>query len=84
MSGAYSQGKFNCCLSQELSNEFKWEYSKLWFSILNKDGGRHETVWPELGCWKLIFCVGLYVTGQKWEAIMSGIQKTKWTNSEVI
>ena len=84
MSCAYSQGKFSCSLSQELSNEFRWDYSKLWFSILNKDKDGMRQHGQNLGVGNLYFLLACMVTGRTWEAIMSGIQKTKWTNSEVI
>jgi aarF domain-containing kinase len=84
MSGAYSQGKFICSVSQELSNEFRWEYSKLLLSILNKDKDGMRQHGQNLGVGNLYFLLPCMVTGRTWETIMSGIQKTKWTNSEVI
>jgi hypothetical protein len=69
---------------QELSNEFRWEYSKLWFSILNKDKKGMQQHSENLGVGNLYFLLACMVTGRTWETIMSGIQQTKWTNSEVI
>jgi len=69
-------------LYAELSNEFRWEYSKLWFSILNKDKDGMRQHGQNLGVGNLYFLLACMVTGRTWETIMSGIQKTKWTSSE--
>lgn len=69
-------------LYAELSNEFRWEYSKLWFSILNKDKKGMQQHSQNLGVGNLYFLLACMVTGRTWDTIMSGIQETKWTNSE--
>jgi aarF domain-containing kinase len=84
MTSACNRGSFNFPVLQELSNEFRWEYSKLWFSILNKDKEGMRQHSQNLGVGNLYFLLACMITGRTWDTIMSGIQKTKWTNSEVI
>ncbi|KAJ9578166.1 hypothetical protein L9F63_024973, partial [Diploptera punctata] len=59
-------------LYAELSNDFRWEYSKLWFSILNKDKEGMRQHSENLGVGNLYFLLACMITGRTWDAIMSG------------
>ncbi|XP_069697834.1 aarF domain-containing kinase 1 [Periplaneta americana] len=69
-------------LYADLSNDFRWEYSKLWFSILNKDKEGMRQHSQNLGVGNLYFLLACMVTGRTWDSIMAGIEKTKWSISE--
>ncbi|KAJ4441514.1 hypothetical protein ANN_11370 [Periplaneta americana] len=71
-------------LYADLSNDFRWEYSKLWFSILNKDKEGMRQHSQNLGVGNLYFLLACMVTGRTWDSIMAGIEKTKWSISEVM
>ncbi|KAJ9587302.1 hypothetical protein L9F63_019178, partial [Diploptera punctata] len=62
-------------LYAELSNDFRWEYSKLWFSILNKDKEGMRQHSENLGVGNLYFLLACMITGRTWDAIMSGINR---------
>lgn len=68
---------------QNLTNEFRYQYSKLWLSILNVDrkGMRYHT--GKLGIkgdlYPLFACM---LTGRPWESVIAGVTKTQQTSAE--
>ncbi|KAE8750039.1 hypothetical protein FOCC_FOCC003163 [Frankliniella occidentalis] len=69
-------------LYADLTNQFRWEYSKLWLSILNSDIDGMKTHSQNLGVgemWPLFACM---VSGRTWNTIMSGVDKVNFTDSE--
>lgn len=66
-----------------MTNNFRYEYSKLWLSILNVDrkGMRYHT--GKLGVkgdlYPLFACM---LTGRPWESVMAGIVKNKQNEAE--
>lgn len=69
-------------LYADLTNKFRWEYSKLWLSILNSDIEGMKTHSQNLGVgemWPLFACM---VSGRTWNTIMSGVDRVTFTDSE--
>ena len=69
-------------LYAELSNEFRWEYSKLWLAILNRDKIAMQRHCTNLGVDDMYGLLACMVSGRTWDTIMSGVQKTKYTKGE--
>lgn len=75
--------KFYFFQLQNLTNEFRYQYSKLWLSILNVDrkGMRYHT--GKLGIkgdlYPLFACM---LTGRPWESVVAGVTKTTPTSAE--
>ncbi|XP_058809966.1 aarF domain-containing kinase 1 [Phymastichus coffea] len=69
-------------LYAELSNEFRWEYSKLWLAILNSDKIAMQRHCDKLGVGDMYGLLACMVAGRTWDTLMSGIQKTKYTKGE--
>lgn len=69
-------------LYAELSNEFRWEYSKLWLAILNRDKVAMQRHCANLGVGDMYGLLACMVSGRTWDTIMSGVQKTKYTSGE--
>ncbi|KAM3964897.1 aarF domain containing kinase 1 [Aphomia sociella] len=70
-------------LYAQLTDKFRYHYSKLWLSILSRDREEMRIHSEELGIRKELY--GLFacmVTGRPWDSIMRGIQKTKPTSQE--
>ncbi|KAK2583727.1 hypothetical protein KPH14_009645 [Odynerus spinipes] len=65
-----------------LSNEFRWEYSKLWLAILNGDRNAMKTHCTNLGVGDLYGLLACMVSGRTWDTIMSGVQKTNYDKHE--
>uniref|UniRef100_A0A1B6MKA0 Protein kinase domain-containing protein n=1 Tax=Graphocephala atropunctata TaxID=36148 RepID=A0A1B6MKA0_9HEMI len=65
-----------------LTNEVRWEYSKLWLSILNKDKELMRQHCEKLGVGDLYAFFACMVSGRTWDAIESGLNKTKFTVRE--
>ncbi|XP_046669485.1 aarF domain-containing kinase 1 isoform X1 [Homalodisca vitripennis] len=65
-----------------LTNEVRWEYSKLWLSILNKDKELMRQHCDKLGVGDLYALFACMVSGRTWDAIESGLNKTKFTVKE--
>lgn len=70
-------------LYAELSNDFRYEYSQLWLSILKVDrtAMRHHSI--NLGIvgnlYGLFACM---ITGRPWESVLSGIDKVSHSQKE--
>ncbi|XP_011313329.1 uncharacterized aarF domain-containing protein kinase 1 [Fopius arisanus] len=69
-------------LYAELSDEFRWEYSKLWMSILNKDKEGMKRYCTDLGVDDLYGLLACMVSGRTWDTIMAGVERTKYTRGE--
>ncbi|KAG7204076.1 hypothetical protein KM043_001927, partial [Ampulex compressa] len=69
-------------LYANLSNDFRWEYSKLWLAILNGDKAAMQKHCHNLGVGDLYGVLACMVSGRTWNTIMSGVQKTKYNPSE--
>ncbi|XP_046426364.1 aarF domain-containing kinase 1 [Neodiprion fabricii] len=65
-----------------LSDQFRWEYAKLWLAILNGDRIQMRKYAETLGVGDLYGLLVCMVSGRSWDTIMAGIQKTKFTDSE--
>lgn len=69
-------------LYADLSNEFRWEYSKLWLAILDGDKAAMQTHCANLGVADLYGLLACMVSGRSWNTIMTGVQKTKYDMQE--
>lgn len=71
-------------LYANLSDKFRYEYSKLWLSILNVDRKSMRKHSEQLGIkgdlYGLFVCM---VTGRPWDTLMQGINKVKYSKEEV-
>lgn len=68
---------------QNLSDDFRWNYSKLWLSILYKDREGMKTYSENLGIRELYPLLVCMVTGRTWDSVNKGIDKVKYTKEEV-
>ncbi|CAD7089546.1 unnamed protein product [Hermetia illucens] len=70
-------------LYANLTDKFRYEYSKLWLSILRVDRNAMRLHATNLGIqdnlYGLLACM---VTGRSWDSILSGVDKTKYTSAE--
>lgn len=71
-------------LYQNLSNTFRYNYARLWMSILKKDikeiEERVKVFLDEKGIYYgLLACI---ITGRSWDAITNGIDRVKYTTNE--
>ncbi|CAK9809304.1 AarF domain-containing kinase 1 [Anthophora plagiata] len=69
-------------LYANLSNEFRWEYSKLWLAILDGNKAAMQTHCANLGVGDLYGLLACMVSGRSWDAITAGVQKTKYDMQE--
>lgn len=69
-------------LYAELSNEFRWEYSKLWLAILKGDKIAMQNHCTNLGVGDMYGLLACMVSGRSWDTIMSGVQKVKYSSKE--
>lgn len=71
-------------LYANLTNKFRYEYSKLWLSILNVDRNAMKKHSMNLGIkgdlYGLFACM---VTGRPWELVIQGIDKKRYSDDEV-
>ncbi|CAG5028468.1 unnamed protein product [Parnassius apollo] len=70
-------------LYAQLSEKFRYHYSKLWLSIIGRDRDEMKIHAEELGIPKDLY--GLFacmVTGRPWDVIMKGIDRTKPSSQE--
>lgn len=71
-------------LFQQLSDKFRYHYSKLWLSIIDRNREDMKFYAEKLGIrhelYGLFACI---VTGRPWDSIMRGIGTTKPTSAEV-
>lgn len=68
---------------QNLTDSFRYEYSKLWLSILNvdRDGMRRHcaALGVKRDLYPLFACM---LTGRTWETVIGGVQRQRHTSSE--
>lgn len=69
-------------LYADLTEEFRWNYSKFWLSILNKDFEGMKTHSEKLGIGKLYPILVCMVTGRTWDVVNEGIDKVKYSSEE--
>ncbi|XP_029048676.1 aarF domain-containing kinase 1 [Osmia bicornis bicornis] len=69
-------------LYANLSDEFRWEYSKLWLAILNGDKAAMQRHCAKLGVGDMYGLLACMVSGRSWNTIMSGVRKTKYDSVE--
>ncbi|KAL1455354.1 hypothetical protein WDU94_009454 [Cyamophila willieti] len=69
-------------LYASLTDDFRTEYAKLWLSILNKDKVAMKEHCTNLGVGDMYGLFVCMVSGRSWDAIESGIEKTKFTENE--
>lgn len=62
-------------LYANLSNEFRWEYSKLWLAIFDGNKTAMQTHCANLGVTDLYGLLACMVSGRSWNTIMAGVQK---------
>ncbi|XP_041980024.1 aarF domain-containing kinase 1 [Aricia agestis] len=70
-------------LYAQLTDKFRYHYSKLWLSIIARDKDQIKEHAEHLGIQKDLY--GLFacmVTGRPWDVIMKGIDRTKPSDSE--
>lgn len=73
-----------CCVTfQNLTNDFRITYSKLWLSILDADLEAIKHYGNQLGVGELYGLFACMVTGRSWDSITAGIDKKKRTAAEV-
>lgn len=76
-------GQFYFHQLQDLNNEFRYQYSKLWLSILSVDRNGMRTHTGKLGIrgdlYPLFACM---VTGRPWESVVAGVTKSTPTAAE--
>ncbi|XP_014215225.1 uncharacterized aarF domain-containing protein kinase 1 [Copidosoma floridanum] len=70
-------------LYAELSDQFRWEYSNLWLSILNKDRVAMRNYCNNLGVGSMFELLVCMISGRSWETIVGGVQKKMYTSSEL-
>jgi len=69
-------------LYADLSDQFRWDYSKLWLAILDSDRVAMKKYCSRLGGEDYYGLLSIMVSGRTWETIMSGVRKTRYDISE--
>ncbi|XP_034938430.1 aarF domain-containing kinase [Chelonus insularis] len=69
-------------LYAELSNEFRWSYSKLWLAILDRDKETMRKYCAALGVEDMYGLLACMVSGRTWDTIMAGVERTKYSSNE--
>lgn len=69
-------------LYANLSDEFRWSYSKLWLAIFNRDKDLMKKHCTELGVGDMYGLLACMVSGRTWDSILDGVEKKKYTNTE--
>lgn len=76
--------RYHLHLFQQLTEKFRYHYSKLWLSIISRNRDQIREHAEALGIQKELY--GLFacmVTGRPWDVILKGIDKTKPSSTEV-
>lgn len=71
--------------SQDLTDKFRYEYSKLWLSILkvDREGMRNHCL--NLGVSKDLYPLfACMLTGRPWNSVIGGIDRVKQSAKEVL
>ncbi|EEB15541.1 conserved hypothetical protein [Pediculus humanus corporis] len=69
-------------LYASLSEEFRWNYSKFWMSILKRDVEGMKVNSEKLGIGTLYPILVCMVTGRTWNSVTGGIDKIRYTEAE--
>lgn len=69
-------------LYAELTDKFRWSYSKLWLAIFDRNKELMKRHCTELGVGDMYGLLACMVSGRTWDAILAGVEKTKYTNNE--
>ncbi|XP_012535075.1 aarF domain-containing kinase 1 [Monomorium pharaonis] len=69
-------------LYADLSDEFRWNYSKLWLAILDGDRVSMKEYCTRLGVADHYGLLSCMVSGRTWDTIMSGVRKTRYDTRE--
>lgn len=69
-------------LYADLTNEFRWEYSKLWLAILDGDKVAMQKHCTALGVGDMYGLLACMVSGRTWDALMAGVRKRKYDSAE--
>ncbi|XP_011172280.1 aarF domain-containing kinase 1 [Solenopsis invicta] len=69
-------------LYADLSDQFRWNYSKLWLAILDADRVAMKEYCTRLGVGDLYGLLACMVSGRTWETIVSGVRKTRYDAHE--
>lgn len=71
-------------ICQDLTDRFRYDYSKLWLSILNVDREGMRAHSLNLGIKRSLYPLfACMLTGRPWESVMSGVNKTRHSDAEV-
>jgi len=73
-------------LYTQLSNQFRWNYSRLWQGIINRDVAGIKAAATDLDIGHLYHLFTCMVTGRSWSSIEKGLdmaQKTKGESAEI-
>ncbi|KAH0568067.1 aarF domain-containing kinase 1 [Cotesia glomerata] len=71
-------------LYAELTDEFRWSYSKLWLAILDRDKDAMRKYCGQLGVEDMYGLLACMVSGRTWDAVMTGIERTKYSSDEKV
>lgn len=69
-------------LYADLSDEFRWDYSKLWLAILDGDRTAMKEYCTRLGVGDYYGLFACMVSGRTWNTIISGMRKNKYDPTE--
>ncbi|XP_020288052.1 uncharacterized aarF domain-containing protein kinase 1 [Pseudomyrmex gracilis] len=69
-------------LYADLSDQFRWDYSKLWLAILDGDREAMKEQCARLGVADYYGLLACMVSGRTWDKIISGVRKTRYDNRE--
>lgn len=69
-------------LYQSLSASFRYNYAKIWMSILEQDIKKLETLTQNFNVGEYFGLFACIITGRSWESINQGIDRTNYTHNE--
>lgn len=69
-------------LYANLSDEFRWDYSKLWLAILDGDLAAMKKYSTQLGVGDYYGLLACMVSGRTWNTIIGGMRKSKYNPTE--
>ncbi|KAM0730151.1 AarF domain-containing kinase 1 [Formica fusca] len=69
-------------LYANLSDQFRWDYSKLWLAILDGDRVAMKEQCARLGVVDYYGLLSCMVSGRTWDTIISGVRKTRYNIHE--
>ncbi|XP_050445118.1 aarF domain-containing kinase 1 [Cataglyphis hispanica] len=69
-------------LYANLSDQFRWDYSKLWLAILDGDQIAMKEQCARLGVADYYGLLSCMVSGRTWDTVMSGVRKTRYNIKE--